>query len=659
MKKVGRIMKVLAVPLVLLLAGCVRNLQEPAKITLKVPATWQGKNSTQGGEGELIYAVINVRGEGIPGGLIFWNWLADSLKHNQTNPLSSITIEVPSGPNRTIQYVGVYRRMDETQGARYLLIYGDTLLDELPSGDVPVTIKANELLDAEGGGSSEVQLDILAGRYLNGENSGPTTVLTGSLYIPAAKSSLKKEPPPVDMFKVGMFDGWFKTLLFPRAQLTWRTASGEVVADKVSSESLGILSTTQNRAKFLIPKHYRPTPNSTAFSLSSAQQVSLGWFGQTSLLGEKYICYVSGLPSSLIVPGLFASATSTSSLPWDSTSCTSQPAMAVCPTGGARVSETQQTDCSNYGREGVDYLRPVHRSFGHEFDSILAFNGPFKLREEEILSGRVILASYDSSAQKYTVTWQYVSAAAATALGGVSVYAKSTSEITRHDAGQIAEGMNCDERAKLIGYAHLGDASPTDGTADRGSFVWQASPVDPDMKFVLCPFTRKAGEDKKYFPSFVSSESIELTNVLVNLNYQIFDVNETVMNTPITQPFENTCYKIELTLASSAPQSSNYTYKLQAFNGTWGSTSASIFYTGADLCLIGVTSQPETIGTVSLIGSGETRVFRYVKFPFNQGGTFTLLSSLADSSNNIVVQKQSIISVNGSGGGQQVGSGSP
>lgn len=511
MKAMGLIGKIFAGCTLLALVGCVRQFKDPAKVTLRVPQTWQSKTEAQNVEGTLMYIAVNIRGEGITG-VIPWVWTREEKSGSEPEQApSQITIDVPAGPRRLIQYVGVYELNDKS----VQFTYADTLRD-LPNGDVAVTIQAKEIY-------GPTDDHILAGRYLTDATSGPTDLLTGSLKILKHDSSLGSAPPDVDLLRIGMFNGWFKTLIFKGVPLTWKTSQGTPVFDGVELDSAEF-NANDKVMRVSIPRHKIAWPESegkvamTSVYEDGAQEIIYGLFGAgVEKSNFKKVCYTSGSGSNLTIPGLYSMELADTSpsgaldgfadnepgarLRWDDRSCsdTSPSGGAACRKGGLAFSQ----DTVGCKPEDSDHIKMQHENLGRGFDGALGFNGPFRVQGEAMF-GEYVSSVFDG--QKFSLFWSYISPEVKKSLGGVSIYYKNAAE---HFSGGGAGDQTCEKIAVKAGYTHLVDAAVSSDESVVGSYVWEKSSGSSDTKFILCPFARdpKTGLNL-YFPELVASHQV-------------------------------------------------------------------------------------------------------------------------------------------------------
>ncbi len=574
MKTIDLIGKIFAGCTLLAFTGCVREFKDPAKVTLRVPQTWQSKTEAQNVEGTLMYIAVNIRGEGITG-VIPWVWTREEKSGSETEkPPSQITIDVPTGPRRLIQYVGVYELNDK----RVQFTYADTLRD-LPNGDVAVTIQAKEIY-------SPTDDHILAGRYLTDATSGPTDLLTGSLKILKDYSSLGSAPPDVDLLKYGMFNGWFKTLIFKGVPLTWKTSQGTPIFDGVELDSAEFNANENVKVmRVSIPRHKIAWPDSAGkVDMNSvyedgAQEIIYGLFGGgVEKSNFKKVCYTSGRENDLTIPGLYSTDLVDSDkdgivdnepgarLRWDDQSCsaTSPSGGAACRKGGLAFSQ----DTVGCKPEDSDHIKMQHENLGRGFDGALGFNGPFKVQGEAMF-GEYVSSIFDG--QKFSLFWSYISPEVKKSLGGVSIYYKNAAE---HFSGGGAGDQTCEKIAVKAGYTHLVDAAVSSDESVAGSYVWEKSSGSYDTKFILCPFARdpKTGLNL-YFPELVASHQVR--GPANRLSVAVDKAGGTAY-------FTGLCYPVRVELKDTAGQPTvalqDLPYTLTAAPLV-GSPSPALFYT--------------------------------------------------------------------------------
>lgn len=605
MKAMGLIGKIFAGCALLVLTGCVREFKDPARVTLRVPQTWQSKTEAQNSTGNLMYIAVNIRGEGITG-VIPWVWTRQETSGSEPERApSQITIDVPAGPRRIIQYVGVY----ELNNKRIQFTYADTLRD-LPNGDVAVVMQAQEIY-------TPTDDHMLAGRYLTDATSGPTDLLTGSLKILKQDSSLDIAPPDVDLLKYGIFNGWFKVLIFKGVPLTWKTSQGKPLFDGVELDSAEF-NANARVVRVSIPEHKLAWPEGEgrvrmdSVHQEGGQEIIYGLFGsgveQSNL---TRVCYASGGPN-VTIPGLYsidladtypvgkldglADNELSTRLRWDDISCpgpTSETpsSLAVCRKGGMPFSQ----DPGSCKPEIADHIKLQHENLGRGNDASLGFNGPFKVQGESMF-GEYVSSVFDG--KKLSLFWSYISPEVKKSLAGVSIYYKNAAE---HFSGGGAGDQTCEKMAANAGYTHLVDAAISTDESVAGSYVWEKSSGSYDTKFILCPFARdpKTGFNL-YFPELVASHQVR--GPAQSLWIRVDRVGSTAY-------FTGLCYPVRVELKDKSDQPTVATepssFTLTASNAA-GGTSAAVFYTQPGCNSSAQVGSTEVTGTITVGQSGVT-----------------------------------------------------
>lgn len=197
---------------VLLSLGCTRDFKKTTKIHLSAGSF----SSMSGGSsitGQLTHIAVNVRGPGMEIKTYSWDGHKDGPGPAPTPP-SVISLEVPAGPSRLIQFLGVFK--DETDPYMPLeqFTYGSVIQD-LQAGTQQVDIEA----DIINTGSAEARL---AGQYVMYDGVTAGTGVYGPTARIAEEFLAVPEDPPMIVGYTEMFNGWFQTFAMPGVPIQYR-----------------------------------------------------------------------------------------------------------------------------------------------------------------------------------------------------------------------------------------------------------------------------------------------------------------------------------------------------------------------------------------------------------------------------------------------------
>jgi hypothetical protein len=189
-----------------LMVGCTRKVDAPAKVSLSIAPSVQGKSDVSAMSLELTRLMINVTKPGQPTVVV----IRDGHESN-SSVSSDVEIEVPSGNDQLLQVLAVY---EESSNSGMAFYYQDVTLN-LAGGTNEVSLTLQQI-----GTSSGVEGRIV-GRY----------ALPGPTY-PTAKLEMVYNPGPGRQPMVVSDDeivgGWFNLFLLDDIRMTYRFKDSKV-----------------------------------------------------------------------------------------------------------------------------------------------------------------------------------------------------------------------------------------------------------------------------------------------------------------------------------------------------------------------------------------------------------------------------------------------
>jgi hypothetical protein len=256
--------------------GCTRpnGSGESSSLSLNIPA---GEQSSQETVEILSHVTINISGPGIAKPILI-NWDNNCYPCTPTqmvqNQKTAFNIEVPSGAERLIQVVAVY--MD--QNSKMSLYYGD-----LTKNLVALTETAPVLLNKLT--TNNEFSGTIAGRYLTGENIGPTGVLTMK-FKPEGKPSLVIKETTI-------INGWFNTFALSGLPFIYELPSGDLLFDQPVSLNAPVFNASPQIVRTFVPRHRRQDygPNGTTeLRVAEPFGTVFGYFGNSQFTQTKKVC---------------------------------------------------------------------------------------------------------------------------------------------------------------------------------------------------------------------------------------------------------------------------------------------------------------------------------------------------------------------------------
>lgn len=489
---------ILTFSLITISLGCTREISPSSKLKLSLPSKVSNKVGALAVTGTLMHIIVNVQGDNME--KQFWSWDGkDPYSGNVLSPPAVIELDVPSGNNRVIQYLGVY----ESSAGVMQFTYGDQLTN-LSGGDQAVTIVASTM----GSPATEAQV---VGRFLDGADVGPTGVVIAEINPPAGASTLAN-PPPMEIFAESVFSGWFKFMIFDGVGVTYRKLDGTILLDNVDiNHPLFNPGINTQAMRVSVPIHQRAWDHGSGVEMDNiedggALDIAYGFFPIGSGTTSWGTCYSnSGVDiDGMYVPGLTDGnfdgyADSPTAIYWNGN-------------GGCSSSNACVTSGGNPSCGGTDWTNQItfdHSSLGEGNDGRLGFNGPFKNLAGN--SGSFLQTSHNGS--DLSVGWEFlpgIGVGEANGITGVSVYYSTLSNSDIHGGGDF----NCDQAVSMHGFSWYTDVVVGNNTA----IIYG---VPEGTQVALCPFQTIAGMNE-YFPGVVSthggaSEAAPVVSLALNI----------------------------------------------------------------------------------------------------------------------------------------------
>lgn len=469
--------------------GCTRAVKDDAKVSLTIPAAQSkvGAQSIPAGY-SLGHIVVNVH---VPGSYTrIFSWDKD-CGHNCTQAApAAVYMDVPSGPGRIIQYLGVYQT---SAGSTMLLYYGDKTAD-LTSGENTVSIDI-----AQYGNSANGEGNI-AGQYVktfdgvNNVGKGPTGKVE-VVFKPAAGA------PDMVIEKAEMFNGWLNVFGVAGVPMQYRFAgTSQYLVDEngapISFDNLANAAnaTVDRLVRFKAPfQFWVDDGNGNPRRDQTGGDYISGFFGPAapSFSAAKACYYNSDGP----VSNLYNAPTSGSNLQYCTSSCSAQEIQRSSPGGVADSS----CNASNYGASEM-LFKPSQ--LGNGKNSAAQFNGPFlkaNITGTSPCSGvfyQTSLGCYDTfSTPTVKLKWNYLPNVFAAGAGddrinGVTLFYKNYVPYCEDDmvcAEQFrrrnSDGYKCAE-LQAAGFTKYADYTAATTNVD----IATAIPLGGNMVAILCPY---------------------------------------------------------------------------------------------------------------------------------------------------------------------------
>jgi hypothetical protein len=414
----------------------------------------------------LAHIVLNISGPDI-NPIIVTNYDAcencDSTA--QTVGLShNISIEIPSGNSRLIQILAVYKDTLSENGEFY---YGDSISD-IHSPEVNLYLPISHV----GGGS--LAGGVIAGRYLDSLNSGPTG-LVEIRYQPLNRPFMTIENALITA-------GWFNFFILPDINFDYvLTDTGQNLFSDASLNSPQFLITSPSVIRVSTPSHWESwnQSNTTDGKIREASTAIIGFFGPGAT-DTNTICY----KSSHTFSRLKKTSDHTSSLLYlDSTDTT----QSVQITGGASCSQPPPESESFVSKL---YFDPNNlENGGHEGSA--GFRGIFRLTQQSALT--ITPSNTDISAPSSAIDLNFgfnLLPDTAESVSSVGIYYRSYAEPRDYE---VNHQPDCDGiENSSYGFVHVNTVTISAGIQSY-SFTKNSSEiagfgsVQSSSIFILCP----------------------------------------------------------------------------------------------------------------------------------------------------------------------------
>lgn len=525
------------------LTACTRDADKASSLNFKVANSLTNSAQSVPVGFVLSHIVINVTGSGIVSPIIY-NW--DSSCHCSANTMSPppkyITVsDIPPGPQRLIQFLGVYQ--DPTnEGLGMVFAYADKKMDLKPGEEAA-------LLNPAVVGTSG-QEKRFVGQYV-------TSRVASVGYGPTGRVAVKVQPtggvPPMTLFYNEIFNGWYSAFMLDGMNFVHELVDQGGVISGLDSASLDavVSANSQQMLKIISPDtYYRWYGGSSSVRTERGEDFYIGFMGPYSGASElnPVACYTPAAP----IQYAYTTAAHTTSINWE---ITNSPGNIYLDSGGLPVANGTCTGATPY--QNKMSVGPV--SFQGGKDTIGGFKGPFKYTNLDVGCGaRTDVAAGCYNSGVVSIAWDYVpNVFSADGINGVTLFTRN--DFVSGSAGgdsdgefrsnaTSGDGYRCSEFAGM-GFTNRGDfglGTTTHSYSDSlfGSMVVRA---------FLCPYKLDSSGNKKYFSSAASIRDIGGTGGSPQLVWSNIAGGAPITTIPVTN-----CqgYRVELQTAG-VPQVAN------------------------------------------------------------------------------------------------------
>jgi hypothetical protein len=492
------------------LIGCTRSVPK-SSLKLQVPQNQSKLISSQATSASIrmTHIVVNVRGDGISPKIV-WSWDADCGEGCMMTPPKEVSLLVPAGENRLIQFLGVYE--DATNKSMFFS-YGDALTS-LSSGENSVDIYLTDF----GSGSQE---GMILGQYVT------STATVGSDQVgigPTGKIEINFTAPsrpqaPMTVSSAEIFNGWFKFFAIEGVPFQYKLLPSGKVLNELDLKQLkesAIQNNPGNYSHLSMPNQYWSGTSDRRDS--NGGEVVYGFFGPAASnisvggIGAQ-ACYVDA-PSGVPLSNIYDAQTGGSNLMWQSNADPASP-----PTGnfyhlGGGKSDNGQCTASSYFKNKM-YI-DAYMDFENGKWELGKFFGPFRglIAVPSFTTANcssvtnfnnLAVGCWDSDTQKAEVHWDYINPemlGQSNGISGVTVFAGARPQCMDCNSddefkAQEGEGYVCSEM-KNMGLQPKFDL--TDGITKSVIFDASFDPNQDQLVGFICPY-KNTPNGRVYFQS--------------------------------------------------------------------------------------------------------------------------------------------------------------
>lgn len=474
--------------------GCTRDFKKVSTVRLNA-GSYGSMAGALSVSGALEHIAVNVRGPGMDIKTYSWDG------HDGAPPPAVISMEVPAGPGRLIQFLGVFKDDTDPQYPYKQFSYGSVIQDLQP-GAQNVNISA-EIINI---GASEAHI---AGQYVMYDGASAGTGVYGPTVKLAEEFLAVPEDPPMIVGYSEMFNGWFQAFGMMGVPIQYRRLdNGQILTDDGTTSGIPLdvdyadmNSYNDEVLHVTVPYAYERSCGGGSCDPGDPQELYLGFFGPMATDIYRWITYSSAnftySQISLIGGG---------SIDWNNGAGSIEPLSGGVP-----------DDFS--GSQFVDYFSFDPNSMengGH--DTIAGFQGPFQLSMHMVSpcssgtyksAAGVCLSDYavGGPGKDLRVEWSYlpgvnVKNATVQGIDGASIYLanQQTCGNDCHEKfkDQNDDGVRCSNMVAL-GAIHIGDVSAVNQNVNQ-TFADPAIPYGYYYVY-LCPYRLRADNTKEYFNS--------------------------------------------------------------------------------------------------------------------------------------------------------------
>ena len=279
---------IFALSLMLSIVGCTRNSSQESKVrmSLKLNQDQDQISAQTSSEPKLFKIFVNIRGPGMP--LQFWTW--DGC--DTCTPPEFIELEVPAGPDRLIQYLGVF---ESVGGDRNLIFKYAEQKQALVAGLNAVSLEATQHGEPTG-----VETNIM-GQYVSHVEGGFGYGPTGKLDVLFSPES---GAPGMLIESAEMFNGWTKLFALPGVPFTYvlRGRSNDIGVTYSSLQEIIDGNPVTNLLKVYTPSKFFYKDAENTLSSVEGGELFVGFFGPAAdVVNYGVACYSATAPANLYV----------------------------------------------------------------------------------------------------------------------------------------------------------------------------------------------------------------------------------------------------------------------------------------------------------------------------------------------------------------------
>jgi hypothetical protein len=440
---------------VLLAFGCTRNSSDKANLVLDLGSTKFTSDSSI-----LSSVTVTISGPGISP--VISQKFGSNSSGQQPVP-AEISLEVPNGKSRLIQFMGVY--VNTQTGAKHI-IYGDKTQNLSPGlNEVKLVVTPYGASSVEG---------LITGRYIRSDGSAPTGKI-------AWKFDPNNGSPPMTIEAFEMFAGYFSVYAFDNVKTSYEfIADGEPIFTNVNINST-VFAASKERVHVSVGSHYNEqfTGNSVFYAPQNSKKIVYGFFGPGSE-GKQACWFDSNRP---FVGRLFSDSTGASPIAWLGSQGVNSVGV-MRPTAGG-VANSANSSCLYPDLENYIGLDPQKIAAGIESD-LLFSGGPF---EEIGINGELV--DLTSSESNSVISFQFRPGlfGSQKSISGVEFFYRINTDTNNSRSLNISDSMLCSEFAQFGTFQRIGETALSQTTLTATNLP--PNSVE-NLELLGCPFTDRS-----------------------------------------------------------------------------------------------------------------------------------------------------------------------